>query len=410
MISEPPQIRNRRDMTATSSKATSSEVDFALILSHVIGSIKEDPAQLRNAVYELARAKLWKEAWERDPPLNLVEIRRLMLTLDSAVERVEAIHSMHDELKALESLDQLIEGREHRSNETSFEPREPLLIIDQAARQTSHADHPPTLLVTARRTSLNSTRAWRWSGLAPTLRGAIVVILGLTLCVVLGRQFGPFARRSPDPSTAVAQRDESIERNSVLPASQSPAQNALTVLRPQSPALPLPAVYGIYAVSGGQLQELGPLVGRVPDHRILMSTPINAPSRTVLPDGRVVFIIYSREVANNAPERMAVRVIARVTRAMTFTKGQASKANVQDSWTIRNVSYELRVAPLSENFEMLMIRPENSDFVFPAGRYGLVYKDQAYDFTVAGAITEAAQCLERVEAANGAFYSECRKP
>jgi hypothetical protein len=241
-------------------------------------------------------------------------------------------------------------------------------------------------------------------------RGAIVIILGLTLCIVLGGQFGLFARRSPDPSPAVAQRDESIEPKSVLQASQSPAQNALNILRPQSLALPLPGVYGVYAASGGQLHELGVLVGRVPDHRILMSTPINAPSRTVLPDGRVVFIVYSREVATSAPERMAVRVIAKVMRAMTFNKGQASKATVQDSWTIRNVSYEFRVAPLSENFEMLMIRPENSDFVFPAGRYGLVYKDQAYDFTVAGAITEAAQCLERVEAANGAFYSECRKP
>jgi hypothetical protein len=43
---------------------------------------------------------------------------------------------------------------------------------------------------------------------------------------------------------------------------------------------------------------------------------------------------------------------------------------------------------------MLMIRPENADFVFPAERYGLVIKGQAYDFTVTGPITEAAQCLE----------------
>jgi hypothetical protein len=42
------------------------------------------------------------------------------------------------------------------------------------------------------------------------------------------------------------------------------------------------------------------------------------------------------------------------------------------------------------------------------GRYALVVKGQAYDFTVAGEITETAQCLERTEAANGTFYSECR--
>jgi len=37
-------------------------------------------------------------------------------------------------------------------------------------------------------------------------------------------------------------------------------------------------------------------------------------------------------------------------------------------------------------------------------------KDQPYDFTVAGEITDAAQCLERTDAMNGSFYSECQKP
>jgi hypothetical protein len=46
--------------------------------------------------------------------------------------------------------------------------------------------------------------------------------------------------------------------------------------------------------------------------------------------------------------------------------------------------------------------------VFPAGRYGLVLKGQAYDFTVAGTITESVQCLERIRAAN--VYSDCKNP
>jgi hypothetical protein len=131
----------------------------------------------------------------------------------------------------------------------------------------------------------------------------------------------------------------------------------------------------------------------------------------VLPDGRTVFIIYRRDAANSTPERISVRVIAKILRAMTFnTAGQAGTTNVQDTWTIRNVSYDFRVAPLGEGSEMLMIRPENEDFVFPAGRYGLVIKGQAYDFTVSGPITEAAQCLEGIKAENGTFYSECRHP
>jgi hypothetical protein len=141
-----------------------------------------------------------------------------------------------------------------------------------------------------------------------------------------------------------------------------------------------------------------------------MSTPVKTASRTVLPDGRAVFIIYRRDAANSAPERVSVRVIAKVLRAMTFNAGQASTMNVQDTWTIRNISYDFRVAPLGEGSEMLIIRPESEDFVFPAGRYGLVIKGQAYDFTIAGAIIESAQCLEGIKAENGTFYSECRRP
>jgi hypothetical protein len=104
-------------------------------------------------------------------------------------------------------------------------------------------------------------------------------------------------------------------------------------------------------------------------------------------------------------------VIAKVRRAMTFNSaGQASTTEVEDSWTIRNVSYDFRVAPLGENSEMLVVRPENEEFVLPAGRYALVVKGQAYDFTVAGPVTAAAQCLERVDAGNGTFYSECGRP
>ena len=39
---------------------------------------------------------------------------------------------------------------------------------------------------------------------------------------------------------------------------------------------------------------------------------------------------------------------------------------MQDTWTIHHVSYDFRVAPLGEGSEMLMIRPENEDFVFAA--------------------------------------------
>jgi hypothetical protein len=59
---------------------------------------------------------------------------------------------------------------------------------------------------------------------------------------------------------------------------------------------------------------------------------------------------------------------------------------------------------------MVVIRQEHADFVFPASRYALVLKKEAYDFTVDGAIRDRARCLGRTEALGGAVYSECLNP
>jgi hypothetical protein len=100
-----------------------------------------------------------------------------------------------------------------------------------------------------------------------------------------------------------------------------------------------------------------------------------------------------------------------VTRELTFDqKGKATILPVEDAWNIRNVTYGFRVRPIPGNPEMLLMQPENANFVLPAGRYVLVLKNIGYDFTVAGNITDPAQCLERTEAANGVFYSDCVKP
>jgi hypothetical protein len=404
MTPEPQEIGSGKNLAVRS-----PEVDFAAVLSRVIGSIEDDPAQLRNAVYELARIKLRREAWRRNPPINLVEARRLTLALESAIERVETIYSKHDELRALQSLYRLIESSETDAGEVLIEPREPLLIVNQAPAQTADADHLPVFLTRAKGTSLNGGRSLHWPGAAPLLRGAMVAIFAVALCVALS-QFGLLGNQAPQTAASTVQKNASPEPKPVVQGPGQALQSPATTL-PQSSPFPLPTVYGVYAVSGGQLHELEALRGRVPDQRVFMSTPIRTVSRTVIPDGQIVFIVYRRDVASSAPERVTVRVIAKIMRAMTFsTAGQASVENVEDSWTIRNVSYEFRVAPLSESSEMLMIRPENVDFVFPAGRYGLVIKGQAYDFTVAGSITEAAQCLEGVQASNGTFYSECRNP
>jgi len=388
MASEPQEIVGKKDLAAKSSK-----LDFAIVLSRVIASIENDPAQLRSAVYELARIKLQTEL-----SINVSEKRDLALALESAIERVETVSSKHDRVKVLQSLERHTNRSEVDACEVSIEGREPAPIIK----------HLPNFVVDGSRKVESS---WHWMGAAPLVRAGVFAVLGIVVCTVLDRHFGVFGRQSPQPFASVVYKVERPEAKQVLQASADGVQTPITTPSTQSLGFPLPSVYGIYAVSGGRLHELEPLVGRVPDQRVFMSTPIKTPSRTVLPDGRAVFIIYRRDAANGAPERVSVRVIAKVLRAMTFNAArQGSTTNVQDTWTIRNISYDFRVAPLGEGSEMLMIRPESEDFVFPAGRYGLVIKGQAYDFTIAGPITEPAQCLEGIKAENGTFYSECRRP
>jgi hypothetical protein len=383
----------------------SPELDFAVVISRVIGSMQNDPAQLRHAVYELARIKLQREAWQKHPTMSVLEIGRLTRALETAIGRVEAVSSRYDELQGVKSLDRLIQGPAFDARHSITAEVDPVLVIDEmpaagkAPYRTTAALRFQKSVPPDRR-----TRHRRWLRGVPLLAGCALAVLALGVYVILDRKpvwFG--SRFAPAVETAgpAKERNESAARSRLAP---SPAPT-------QSQGMPLPSVYGVYAVSGGDLIELEAIPGRVPDERVFMSTAVKRPSRTSVPDGRLAFVAFRRDIASNAPDRVSVRIIAKIAQAMTFTPGgTASTSAVEDQWTIRGTSYPLRVAPVSENPEMLIFRPEEPDFVFPSGRYGLVLKGQAYDFTVAGPIIDPAQCLERIEAANGAFYTECRKP
>jgi hypothetical protein len=377
--------------------APAPEVDFALVLSRVIASAEDDPAQLRNIIYELARIKLQEEVSRRTPPPSSPGTRDLSEALESAIERVETIHSKHDSLQAIQSLDRL----------AGISDAAGRIVHHEAVRVCKHPLPSFSIRETPRR---NTPNEHNLGGAAPLLRGAMVAILALAVCLVLDHQFGFLGSRASQALTPVVHRTEKIAK--VVPEEASRQSSTSATTARSYAGVPLPTVYGIYSISAGRLHELEPLaIGRVPDQRVFMSTPVKTPSRTVLPDGRTEFIIYRRDLANDSPDRISVRVIAKVRRAMTFNSaGQASTAEVEDSWTIRNLSYDFRVGPLGDSSEMLVVRPEKEEFVLPAGRYALVVKGQAYDFTVAGPITAAAQCLERLDAANGTCYAECGRP
>jgi hypothetical protein len=377
---------------------SSLEVDFALVLASTIDTIRGDPAQLRNAVYQLARIKLEEEAVSKGPSVGIQDIGRLRTALEIAIQGVETF-ALRKESRTLLPLP---DGHE---NNRTIGSRGPILTIDCSPMVPAESQH--------RRASLfaNHTRLRHQLG-----RLLILAAIGTALVyAILGRHLGSAASPNVQESASTMQvasvDPKPVEtRSPTAVIEQSETQRPRFFSDGEQGRQPLPQVYGVYAISDGQLHQLDVLPGRAPDPRVLISAAITKASQTTVRNGRVVFVAYRRDLLTSAPDRVSVRVVAKIMRAMSFsTKGSADTAALEDVWAIRNVSYPFTVAPIPENSEMLVFRPEPSNFVLPAGRYALVLNGQAYDFTVAGTITEAAQCLERFEAANGTFYSECNR-
>jgi hypothetical protein len=187
MTSKPQEIVSGQDFAGGL-----LEVMLGVVLSRLIVSIENDPAQLRSVVYELARIKLGREGERRST--NDLAARRFTLALESAIKCVEIVYSRHDALKAPKSLDRSIESSEIGRSDVMTGPREPL-PINQPSTEAAHADHPPVYRVRAKSVSSILKRSLRWPGAGPLLRGAVVAIFAVVLCGLFG-QFGTLGRQA----------------------------------------------------------------------------------------------------------------------------------------------------------------------------------------------------------------------
>ena len=377
------------------------EVEFALVLARTIDSVASDPQQLRSAVYELARQKLQQLAHD-DP----VEKERLMQALEVAIEGVEA-HT--------------------KSNPVEKFPVPSTTRYLQAARpeaSTAMIDGPMPYEAAARPafgSSLGSddlfnTRAneprprSKWSSSTPLRYLAMLAFFAAVAAVIVLQQRG-VGIGSLRTSIAHFWPAPRLEAPKATEVARNPQPVAIPDPEPKKSSL-LPTAYGVYAESGGKLHELQMLQGRAPDPRVAISAAITKPSETLLPDGHLRFIVFRREGASGASDPIEVRVIARVRQATTFDA--AGKPVVsptsEETWVIRNISLPYRAAPLKEDPQMYEVQARDPEATLSPGRYVLVLKSQAYDFTVAGTATDKRQCLQRLTAANGVFYSECEKP
>jgi hypothetical protein len=74
------------------------EVEYALILSQMIGIVKADPSQLRLAIYEFARARLKTDTSWADE----IERKQLSAALETAIQGVEKFSIRQDEQERLQ--------------------------------------------------------------------------------------------------------------------------------------------------------------------------------------------------------------------------------------------------------------------------------------------------------------------
>jgi hypothetical protein len=364
----------------------STEVEFALVLSRIIDSVENDPEHLRAAVYELARQKL-KEQFGSE---EAVDMQQLSHSLEVAIQGVEAFVAKNDRMEAWPGRPALGLPTPHTLAVTSAHQERVSLEAEPVVGVRSE----PAYHSAALRTKSRVTAPWRF---------ALVIAIALAVLFAVKQRV-----------IEIDMLRRGISKSVAAPSSQAVSFRERTAgfdsLEP--PPSPLtPTTYGVFAVSGDRLYDLDPLPGRAPDIRIPISAAILTPSRTSLPDGHIKFIVYRRDSATSAADRADIRLVARIAQGTNFDKsGKRVISKIDDTWAIRNISVALQTAPKKDHPDMYEVQSGDPNIALTPGRYALVLSGQAYDFSVAGAITDPKQCLERLEGTNGIFYSECRNP
>jgi hypothetical protein len=425
--------------------------EYISVLSQAVDAAENNPAQLRALVYDLARLRLGGQSTSSYSQTGNVELLHHLLMLEIAISRVEIVSRLENEVVprlandggALLSINQSVATHvedpsfDQLSDDATSQQylrHERSLVVTQSSTEV-FCEAPPAFLTEAHILrpaqaqepiqSWQVDRTWQptptldlfservrrkiWSALPFGIASGIaLVVLAVVLALFDYSNMSVLLRRP----NAVPDLASMINRPPLqaTPPAPSATSNVRLEVNP-APSFQLPTVYGIYAVSDGQAIELKSLPISVPDPRIAISGVISAPSVTTIRAGKILFVLFRRDLLFSAPDRISIRVVARIARDLKFPGNKAATITKTDrEWAIRDKSYEFRVAPLSDHAEMLLVRPENSDFVFPPGRYALVIKGVGYDFTVAGRVTDKAQCLERSETVGGTIYSECLNP
>lgn len=394
---------------------------YQSVLARMVSAVSQDHAQLRTLIYEFARRKLRKDLFRQFEDGDWSEIEKQISTLEAAIGQIESDFSNTVPRLSFQP-EQAPNVSTQEDSAPSVLPLQPisqkeLLVGDYSGRSLPtflsptpyDIEYPKTIKTVTEydgRTTGTRVDKFLHSNFWRTIELIIAVVSGVAIYVAIdGRTALSFL-----PSQQVDRSTSATEQSASLP-NKPPETLAKAPPRSGVSDIPLPTAYGVYVLSNGTLTALDLLPIKVPDPRVAISAPVSTPSQVHLPAGQLQFVVYRRDLLNDAPDRVSVRAIAQVMRALTFgPEGKAAYVKVEPTWVVRSNSYQMSVAPAADSSEMVVIRADRADFAFPAGRYALVLKKEAYDFTVDGAIHDRAHCLERTDALGGAVYSECPSP
>ncbi len=343
--------------------------DYYSSLFKVVTASARDNPQLRKQIYGLARTKLRQQLNRKDYGVAHADRARHMLALETAIEQIETDLTSNG-------------GHAATDGKVFSTPAEAAIEI-----------LPPTsqpLLGSDLGDNIPPLRPRRHRALRQILLSiAAIIVICATIYAVQDKIVFDHASRTEQPLQPVFNPS----------ADSSP------------PRMVLPTAYGIYARVDDKLVELEPSTARAPDRSA--GSDLGPASRTKLAQGKVQFIAFRRDLANNAPEKVKVNgVIAAVGMGDTATGlSQDGTADApSEPSNIRRISYDLKVAPVEGNNAMIIMRAPDADFSFPAGSYVLVLKGTGYKFSVVETARPSSPCALRGNGPGDSLNKLCDAP
>jgi len=357
-----------------------NQVQFALVISRMLETVRDDAEARRQMVYDLARYKLQEQFIYADAR----NIDQMKQALEIAIQEVEKFSRAEPQLERLPQHQLVSSGAAEAGRVlTSGDATVLRSAIETSRSKPAHVSGP--LLPVIKRTAAILLAA-----------GAVILIVSqrdniAALRRLITSQSHEIAQVAPRPETTVAVAKPEM------------------VTQAAAPTRVLPTDYGVYAlIDDKSLSELIATGVMAPDIRVAISPEFRKPDKPHLPNGRVKFIVFRRDIANVVPERVEVRVVAKIAREFSSEAAGRALSGGDNAGVIRNFSYPFRVAPIPGKAEMYEIHASDSELELPPGHYVLSLGPQAYYFQVDGDITDPRQCLERVVAGSGTFYAPCK--